>query len=92
MLPRSLFTYHPTSQRYESQMLIAIVGWNPTQGMDVRCVCVCVYSVFMLSIFQAEALRRTDHPYKESVKMINEAEKSVLCSEVGSKRKKRNTS
>jgi hypothetical protein len=23
-----------------------IVDWHPTQGVDVWCVCVCVYSVF----------------------------------------------
>jgi hypothetical protein len=40
-----------------------IVGSNPTQGMDV---CVCVYSVFVLSCMQVAALRRADHSSKES--------------------------
>jgi hypothetical protein len=45
-----------------------IVGSNPTQGMDV-CVCVCVYSVFMLSYMSVAALRRADPPSKESYRL-----------------------
>jgi hypothetical protein len=40
-----------------------IVGSNPTWDMDV---CVCVYSVFMLSCVYVAALRRADHSSKES--------------------------
>jgi hypothetical protein len=43
-----------------------IVGLNPTRGMDV---CVCVYSVFVLSCVQVEALRRADHSSKESYRL-----------------------
>jgi hypothetical protein len=43
-----------------------IMGSNPTQGMDV---CVCVYSVFVLSCVYVEALRRTDHSSKESYRL-----------------------
>jgi hypothetical protein len=32
-------------------------------------VCVCVYSVFVLCCVQAAALRRTDHPSKESYRL-----------------------
>jgi hypothetical protein len=39
---------------------------NATQGMDV---CVCVYSVFVLSCVQAAALRRVDHLSKESYRL-----------------------
>jgi hypothetical protein len=40
-----------------------IVCSNPTQGMDVWCLCICVrFSVCV----QVEALRRADHPPKES--------------------------
>jgi hypothetical protein len=45
---------------------IAIVGSNPTQGMDV---CVYVYSVFVLSCVQVAALRRADHSAKESYRL-----------------------
>jgi hypothetical protein len=40
-----------------------IVGSNPTQGMDV---CVCVYSVFVLSCVHVAALRRADDSFKET--------------------------
>jgi hypothetical protein len=40
-----------------------IVGSNPTQSIDV---CVCVYSMFVLSCMKAAALRRADHSSKES--------------------------
>jgi hypothetical protein len=40
----------------------AIVGSNPTRGMDV---CVCVYSVFVLFCVQEAALRRADPPSKD---------------------------
>jgi hypothetical protein len=40
-----------------------IVGSNPTQGMDV---CLCVYSVSVLSCVQVVALWRADHSSKES--------------------------
>jgi hypothetical protein len=43
-----------------------IVGSNQTQGMDV---CVCVYSVFVLSCVQVAALRRADHSSKESYRL-----------------------
>jgi hypothetical protein len=45
-----------------------IVGLKPTQGMDVRCVCAffCVCVVLCLGI---EALRRADHPSKESYRL-----------------------
>jgi hypothetical protein len=42
------------------------VGLNPTQGMDV---CVCVYSVFVLSCVQVAALRHADHSSKESYRL-----------------------
>jgi hypothetical protein len=44
-----------------------ILGSNPTQGMDVWCLClsVCVYAIFCVYV-QVETLRRTDHPPKES--------------------------
>jgi hypothetical protein len=41
-----------------------IVGSYPTQGMDVWCVCVR----FSVSV-QVEALRRVDHPPKESYRI-----------------------
>jgi hypothetical protein len=44
-----------------------IVGSNPTQGMDI-CI-MCVYSVFVLSCVQVEALRRADPPSKESYRL-----------------------
>jgi hypothetical protein len=40
-----------------------IMGTIPTQGMDV---CVCVYSVFVLSCVQVAALRLADHSSIES--------------------------
>jgi hypothetical protein len=40
-----------------------IPGSNTTQAMDV---CVCVYSVFVLSCVQVAALWRADHLSKES--------------------------
>jgi hypothetical protein len=43
-----------------------IVGSNPTQGMDV---CVCVYSVFVLSCVQVAAFRRADHSSKETYRL-----------------------
>jgi hypothetical protein len=45
---------------------VEIVGSNPTQGMDV---CVCVYSVFMLSCVQVAALRPADHSSKERYRL-----------------------
>jgi hypothetical protein len=44
------------------------VGSNPTQGMDV---CVCVYSVFVLSCMYVAALLRADHSFKESHRLCN---------------------
>jgi hypothetical protein len=47
-----------------------IVGSNPTQGMDVWCVCVCLrVRAFSCVCVQAEALRRADHPSKESYRL-----------------------
>jgi hypothetical protein len=44
-----------------------IVGSNPTQGMDVVAfVCVCA---FLCVRAQVEALRRADHPPKESYRL-----------------------
>jgi hypothetical protein len=40
-----------------------IVGSNTTQGTDI---CVCVYSVFVLSCVLVAALRQADHLSKES--------------------------
>jgi hypothetical protein len=55
------------AERYDRGAVFArseagFVGWNLTQGMDVWCAvfCVCV---------QVEALRRADHPPKESYRM-----------------------
>jgi hypothetical protein len=49
-----------------------IVGSNSAQGMDVWClfvcVCVCVCAFFCVCV-QVEALRRADHPPKESCRM-----------------------
>jgi hypothetical protein len=42
-----------------------IVGSNPIQGMDVWCLCMCVFCVYV----KVEALRRADHPPKESYRM-----------------------
>jgi hypothetical protein len=50
------------------------VGSNPSQGMDISCLCVCVrvrvcaHALFCVCV-QAEALRRADHPPKESYRM-----------------------
>jgi hypothetical protein len=41
-----------------------IVGSNPTQGMDVWCMC-----VFLCLCTGKEVLRRADHPPKESYRM-----------------------
>jgi hypothetical protein len=49
-----------------------IVGMNPTQGMDVWFVCVCVrvgVRVFLCLCTGREALRRADHPPKESYRL-----------------------
>jgi hypothetical protein len=43
-----------------------IGGSNPTQGMDV---CVCVYSVFVLSFVYVEALSPADPPSKEPYRL-----------------------
>jgi hypothetical protein len=43
-----------------------IVWSNPIRGMDV---CVCVYSLFVLTCVQVAALRRTDHSSKESYRL-----------------------
>jgi hypothetical protein len=43
-----------------------IVGSNDTQGMDV---CVCVYSVFVLSSMLVAALRLADPPSEESYRL-----------------------
>jgi hypothetical protein len=54
-----------------------IVDSNSTRGMDV---CVCVYSVFMLSC--VAALRRADPPSKESYRLCKngyETEKEVMA-------------
>jgi hypothetical protein len=45
------------------------VGSNPTQGIHA---CLCVYSVFVLSCVQVAALRRADHPSKESYRLCKE--------------------
>jgi hypothetical protein len=53
-----------------------IMSSNPTQGVDVWCV--CVYSVFVLSCVYVAALQRADHSSKESYrlwKMITELNK-----------------
>jgi hypothetical protein len=42
------------------------MGSNPIQGMDV---CVCVYSVFVLSCAFVAALRRAEHSSKEPYRM-----------------------
>jgi hypothetical protein len=43
------------------------VGSNPTRGMGV---CVCVYSVFVLSCVEVERpLRQADHSSKESYRL-----------------------
>jgi hypothetical protein len=39
------------------------VGSNPTQGMDVWCLCMC--GAFSCVYVQAQALRRADHPPKK---------------------------
>jgi hypothetical protein len=43
-----------------------IMGSNPIQDMNVSCLCVCAY--FCVCV-QVEALRRADHPPKESYRM-----------------------
>jgi hypothetical protein len=43
-----------------------IVGSYPIQGMNI---CVCVYSVFVLSCVYVTALRRADHTSKESYRL-----------------------
>jgi hypothetical protein len=45
-----------------------IVGSNPTQGIDVWCSFVYVYGFFCVCV-QVEALRRADHPSKESYRL-----------------------
>jgi hypothetical protein len=62
---RSLMTVAALSEAWTvfARSNTAIVGSNPTQGMHV---CVCVYSVFVLSCVQVAALRRADHSPKES--------------------------
>jgi hypothetical protein len=45
-----------------------IVESNPTQDMDDWCVCACVRA-FPCVCVQVEALRRADHPPKESYPM-----------------------
>jgi hypothetical protein len=45
-----------------------IVCSNPTQGMDVWCLCVCLCAFFSVCV-QVEALRRADHPPKESYRL-----------------------
>jgi hypothetical protein len=49
-----------------------VVGSNPTRGMDI---CVCVYSVFMLSCVQVAALRRADCPSKEFYRLCKKIKK-----------------
>jgi hypothetical protein len=54
-----------------------IVGSNPTQSMDV---CVCVYSVFVLSCVGLAALRRADLSSNESYRLYkkdNETEEDA---------------
>jgi hypothetical protein len=45
------------------------MGSNPTQGMDV---CVCIYSVLMLSRVQVAALRQADPPSRKSYRMCKD--------------------
>jgi hypothetical protein len=45
---------------------VGIVGSNPSEGMDV---CVCVYSVFVLSCVQVAALRRAYNSSNESYRL-----------------------
>jgi hypothetical protein len=49
--------------RSKARWNAGIVGSNSTRGMDI---CMCVYSVFVLSCVYVEALRRADHSSKES--------------------------
>jgi hypothetical protein len=61
---------------YLARLKAEIVGFNPTQSLDVW---VRVYSVFVLSCMQVAALRRADHSSKESYrlyKIITELKKS----------------
>jgi hypothetical protein len=51
-----------------ARLFAGIVGWNPTQGMDV---CVCVYSVFVLSCVYVAALRRADRSSRELYCLCN---------------------
>jgi hypothetical protein len=52
-----------------------IVGSNPSNGMDV---CVCVYSVFVLSCVWVEALRRADHSSKEFYRLCKKDYETYL--------------
>jgi hypothetical protein len=51
-----------------------IVGSNPTQSMDNQCLCVCMFvcmcarALFCVCV-ETEALRRADHPPKESYQL-----------------------
>jgi hypothetical protein len=47
------------------------VGSVPTQGMDVFIV--CVYSVFVLSCVEVEALRQADPPTKDSYSLCRKS-------------------
>jgi hypothetical protein len=49
-----------------ARLKAGIVGSNPTKDMDV---CVCVYSMFMLSCMQAATFRRADHSSKDSYRL-----------------------
>jgi hypothetical protein len=58
------------SERSEAYIVFArseagIVVYNPTQDMDVWCLCLCARAFFCVCV-QIEALRRADHPPKES--------------------------
>jgi hypothetical protein len=56
-----------------------IVGSNPTQDMDVWCVCVCVF------LCLGRGLATSWSPVQGDLPSVNdqETEKSALCSEVG---------
>jgi hypothetical protein len=47
-----------------------VVGSNPTRGMDI---CICVYSVFVLSSVYVAALRWADHSSKESYRLCKKS-------------------